>query len=213
VSDNRPQYTHKSYDTSREHIIRSVENSLQALHTDFLDLLLIHRPSPLMDPSEIADAFATLRQQGKVRYFGVSNFTPSQFDMLSTYTELVTNQIQASVLYRDPMLDGTLDHSLAMGYRPMAWSPLGSGRIFTDLEAEDVQRVRAVAAELAPKYGDAGLDQLLLAWLQRHPAGILPVLGTARPERVRDAVAAEQIELSRADWFKLWEAAAGEEVP
>lgn len=213
VSDQRPQYKHKSYDTSREHIIRSAENSLQALQTDYIDVLLIHRPSPLMDPAEIAEAFSTLRQQGKVRYFGVSNFSPSQFDMLSSFTELVTNQIQISVLHRSPMLDGSLDHSLAAGYRPMAWSPLGSGRIFTDLEAEDVQRVRAVAEDLRAKYGMPGLDQLLLAWLMRHPSGILPVLGTARAERVRDAVAAEQIELSRADWFRLWEAAAGEEVP
>ncbi|MEM9919688.1 MAG: aldo/keto reductase [Bacteroidota bacterium] len=213
LADNRPQHKIKSYDTSREHILWSVENSLRELQTDYIDLLLIHRPSPLMDPDEIAEAVTQLKDQGKIRHFGVSNFTPSQFAMLHSRTPLVTNQVEASVLHRTPFLDGTFDQAIQASCCPMIWSPLGSGKMFTDTEDEQVGRIRKVLERIGTEKGGYGIDQMLLAWLLRHPAKLCPILGTARPERVRAAAKALEISLSREEWFEIWEAAAGEEVP
>lgn len=212
VTPNRPHHKIKSYDTSKEHIIASTENSLKALHTDYIDLLLIHRPDPLMDPDEIAEAFSQLKQEGKVLHFGVSNFTPSQFEMLKSRTELVTNQVEISILHLEPFLDGTLDQCITHHIRPMAWSPLGSGQLFGTNVDERTKRILHVAKDLAEKHG-AGVDQLLLAWLLKHPSRIIPVLGTARIARIKAAMAARQIELSREEWFELWQASMGKEVP
>lgn len=211
LTPNRPNHKIKSYDSSRSHILASVERSLQNLHTDYIDLLLIHRPSPLMNPVEIAEAFETLRQSGKVKHFGVSNFTPSQFAMLNHYFKLETNQVEASILHHEPFFDGTFDQCLQNDIPPMAWSPLGGGSIFTDLESEQVQRIRKTAENLGEKY-HADIDQILLAWLLKHPSKIYPVLGTARIERVQKAVDAMQIDLTQEEWFELLEAARGHEV-
>lgn len=210
---NRPQYKIKSYDTSIEHILTSVDRSLKNLKTDYIDLLLLHRPSPLMHPDDLAEAFSTLRGKGKVLHFGVSHFTPSQFEMVHSRVELVTNQVEASVMHLDPFLDGTFDQCIQKDIRPMARSPLGGGRLFTDLENSRIQRIRQVVMELAGKREGATPDQVLLAWLLQHPAGILPVLETARAERLRAAVHATRIELTREEWFQMWEASRGQEVP
>jgi predicted oxidoreductase len=211
VTPNRPNYKVKSYDSSRSHILASVETSLKNLHTDYIDLLLIHRPSPLMNPAEIAETFEELRQAGKVKFFGVSNFTPSQFEMLNSQFKLETNQVEASVLHCEPFFDGTFDQCLRHSIAPMVWSPLGGGQIFTDLEDEQVQRIRKVAEILGKKY-EADIDQILLAWLLKHPSKIHLVLGTARIERVKKAVDALQIDLTQEEWFELLEAARGHEV-
>lgn len=211
VTPNRPNYKVKSYDSSRSHILESVETSLKNLHTDYIDLLLIHRPSPLMNPVEIAETFHELRQAGKVNFFGVSNFTPSQFEMLNWHFKLETNQVEASILHHEPFFDGTFDQCLQHKIAPMVWSPLGGGQIFTDLEDEQVQRIRKVAEILGEKY-NADIDQILLAWLLKHPSKIHPVLGTARIERVKKAVDAVQIDLTQEEWFELLEAARGHEV-
>lgn len=212
VTPNRPNHKIKSYDTSKKHIIESAENSLKELQTDYLDLLLIHRPSPLMQPDEIAEAFNQLREQGKVRYFGVSNFTPSQFSMLNDRFELVTNQVEISINHLFPFTDGTLDQCIQKGIKPMAWSPLGGGKVFTDLEDETVQRIRKVGMELMEKHNATGLDQILLAFLLKHPAGILPVLGTTKMKRLEAAAAALEIELTDEEWFELLEAQTGHRV-
>ena len=213
VTPNRPQYTFHGYDTSREHIRWSVEQSLKNLQTDYLDLLLIHRPSPLMHPDDIAEEMGQLMKEGKVRHFGVSNFTPSQFQMLRSRIPLVTNQVEASLLHLDPFWDGTLDQLLEHNIQPMVWSPLGGGKMFTDQEDERVLRIRKVAAELAETRAGATIDQILLAWLLMHPSGILPVLGTGRAERMESAIKALRIQLTRDEWFMLWTASMGEEVP
>jgi predicted oxidoreductase len=212
VTPNRPSYKIKSYDTSKEHILWSAEQSLKNLHTDRIDLFLIHRPSPLMDPDEIAEAFEELKQSGKVLHFGVSNFTPSQFELLNDRFPLVTNQIQANVMHLEPFLDGTLDQCLKHRIRPMAWAPLGGGDFFTKLDAPKVKRIRAVLNELSDKKRAAAIDQLVLAWLMRHPSGILPVIGTGRIERVRSAVGAMKVEYTREEWFEVCEASMGGEV-
>ncbi len=213
VNENRPQHKIKSYDTSKQHILWSAENSLKELQTDYIDLFLIHRPSPLMNPYEIAEAFSELKASGKVLHFGVSNFNITQFEALNRCFPLVTNQIEASVLHLQPFLDGTLDQCLQHQITPMAWSPLGGGTVFSDVRKGQSSRVRTIANALALKYEATGLDQILLAFLLKHPSNILPVLGTSKIHRIERAVAALQIELTREEWFELWEASMGEEVP
>lgn len=209
----RPHHRIKSYDTSPEHIRASVDRSLRNLNTDYIDLLLIHRPSPLMDADLIAGEFEYLKKEGKVRYFGVSNFTPAQFDLLNSRFPLVTNQVEASLLHLPPFTDGTLDQCQQHRIRPMAWSPLGGGGIFSASPGEQAQRILSTArAIIERREQDIGADQLLLAWLMRHPSGILPVVGTARIERLRAAADAAHIMLSREEWFELLQASTGSEV-
>ncbi len=208
VCDNRPQHRIKSYDSSAEHIIWSVENSLKKLHTDHIDLMLLHRPDWLMNPEEVATAFDKLQDSGKVSYFGVSNFKPSQVEMLEDCFPLVTNQVEISLLNRNSFEDGTLDQCLTYGIRPQAWSPMGGGKIFHAQDDQQVIRIQQAAAPLIKKY-DAALDQILLAWLLKHPAKIQPILGTTKIERVRSAVKAIKIELTSAEWYGLWQAATG----
>lgn len=212
VTPNRPHHAIKSYDTSREHIIGSAEHSLRNLHTDYIDVLLIHRPDPLMHPDEIAEAFLELQTAGKVLHFGVSNFTPHQAELIHRRFPLVTNQIEASVVHRQPFHDGTLDHCLMNRIIPTIWSPLGGGQLFGDLADEEAQRILAVAGILGAQY-DQTPDQILLRWLYTHPSGMIPVLGTAKKERISAAMAIAGQPLEREEWFMIWRAAAGHEVP
>lgn len=213
ITPNRPSTKVHSYDTSRKHIILSLENSLKELGTDYIDLLLIHRPSPLMDPNEIAEAFSRLKQDGKVLHFGVSNFTPSQFELLNSRIPLVTNQIEASILHLHPFLDGSLDLCVQKEIKPMIWSPLGGGKVFTNLEDEQIIRIREVCTKIGKKYGNYGIDQILIAWLLKHPSAMLPVLGTSKISRIESALKAMEIELSTEDWFEIWVASTGEPIP
>lgn len=213
-SRNRPAHTIKHYDTSRAHIIASVENSLTNLHTDYIDLLLIHRPDPLMDADETAAALMDLHESGKVLHFGVSNFTPAQFDLLSSRLDLplVTNQIEFSVLHLQALEDGTMDQCQRLRVAPMAWSPLGGGRLFRE-KSERVQRLHQALEAVGEALGGLVLDQVALAWILAHPARVVPVLGTGQAERIRRAVAAENVRLSREQWFTIWSASTGVEVP
>lgn len=211
ITPNRPQHQIKSYDTSREHIIWSAENSLQELGVDVLDVLLIHRPDYLMNPHEIAEAVEQLKSAGKIKTFGVSNFTPSQFDLLNSFTPLITNQVEISLLQRNAFEDGTLDQCLRLGIAPTAWSPFGGGAIFGDSDRPELVRIKPVLAQLCEKYKGTS-DQILLAWLRKHPAGIIPVLGSTKIKRIATAKAALDISLSHEDWYKLWEAALGHRV-
>jgi predicted oxidoreductase len=210
VSENRPQQTIKHYDTGRQHILQSVETSLTNFNTDYIDVLLLHRPSPLMQPDEIAEAFTLLHQQGKVLQFGVSNFTASQTALIHQRYKIAFNQLELSLLRLRPFIDGTLDYCLANGITPMAWSPLGGGNIFKG-EDEQHQRITAVAALLAEKY-NARPDQVLLAWLMHHPSGIMPVLGTSKPGRIAAAAESLKIKITTQEWFMLWRASTGTEV-
>lgn len=211
VCDNRPSHKIKSYDSTKAHILASAENSLGTLHLETLDLLLLHRPDFLMNPAEIAEAFEQLKQEGKVKHFGVSNFTPSQFDLINSVTPLVTNQVELSLLQLNPFSDGTLDQCLKNKIQPMAWSPLGGGALFMDSEDEKVNRIKSVAMPLAEKH-KVGLDQILLAFIQKHPSSPVPVLGTSKIERVKSALAASKINLSHEEWYDLYQASTGKEV-
>lgn len=207
-SERRPLEI-KHYDYSKEYIIWSVEESLKNLQTEYIDLLLLHRPSPLMRGEEIVAAIDQLREQGKVKHFGVSNFTASQTQLIQKHVEVEANQIEFSLSSHAAMLDGTLDYMQVNEIKPMAWSPLGA--IFKD-ESERIMRIRKQLSEFEGKY-QASSDQLLLAWLLQHPAEISPVIGTTNPERIASSVRAMEIKLDLQDWFKLWVAARGVKVP
>ena len=208
LSYNRDN-TVKHYEYSKKYIIWSAEQSLKNLQTDYLDLLLLHRPSPLMQTDEIAEAVTYLKKEGKIRDFGVSNFTPSQTDMIRMKTDVNYNQIQFSVTDLAAMLDGSLDHMQLHNIRPMAWNPLGS--VFRNDQEKSI-RVYSQATIIAAKH-NVSLDLILLAWIIKHPAQILPVCGTTDLDRISKLMHATKIELSLEDWFSLWEASIGNKVP
>lgn len=203
-SARRPKTWVKHYDTSKEHIKWSAENSLKMLATDHLDLLLIHRPDPLLDPTEVAEAFSELKQEGKVLHFGVSNFTPSQFTMLQKFLSfpLVTNQIEISLTRVDPLFNGDLDLLMERNTSAMAWSPLAGGKLVGG-EKEMFGK--------ASKY-NASYSQLSLAWLLRHPSAIFPVVGTTKTDRIIESAKALDIKLDRQDWFEMLQWATRKEV-
>lgn len=207
LSSKQPDTWIKHYDTSKKHILKSVENSLQMLGTDFLDLLLIHRPDPFMDPEAVSEAFGLLKQNGKVLHFGVSNFTSTQFEMLQSYLPfpLVTNQIELSLSKLDAYYDGTLDILLKHETAPMVYSPLGQGKLVSGNFESPLWEKRG-------KY-KATEVQLALAWLLRHPANLFPVIGTTKPERILESAKAIDIKLDRQDWFEMLKTASGKEVP
>lgn len=199
----------KHYNYSKDYIIWSVEESLKNLKTDYLDLLLLHRPSPLMVAEEIAEAITILKKDGKIRDFGASNFTPSQMEMIGLRMDIDVNQIEFSLTQHSAMHDGTLDYIKTNGIKPMAWSPLGS--VFRE-DNEQTRRIHKQLGELMDKY-NATEDQLLLAWIMKHPAGIHPVVGTTNKGRLKQAVDASKIELELEDWFLILVASQGHKVP
>lgn len=212
ITENRPSYKIKSYDSSKAHIIFSAENSLKELGLESMDLFLIHRPDYLMDAQEIAEAFESLRKSGKVKAFGVSNFTTHQFELLNSYVPLVTNQIEISLLHLDALEDGSLEQCQKLKVVPTAWSPFGGGAIFKEDATPRIKRIRKTAAELGEKH-NASIDQILLAWLFSHPTGIVPIVGSSKIERIQQAKLAKEVQLSREEWYELLEASRGEEVP
>lgn len=207
-SENR-NYSLKHYDYTEEHIRFSVENSLRNLQTDYLDVLLLHRPSPLMDPREIAYAVKILQNQGKIKAVGVSNFTVSQMELMESQLKVEYNQIQFSLTHHQAMLDGTLDFMRLHRIQPMAWNPLGS--VFKEQTAQ-TDRIMRVLLGLTQKY-NVEADVILLAWIRKHPAQIQPVLGTADIEKVKRITSHPIPDLEQEDWFALWEASLGHKVP
>ena len=210
VTPNRPNHALKSYDTSAAHIRLSVENSLRALRTDRLDLLLIHRPDALLDADEVAETFQALRAAGKVLHFGVSNFTPSQFALLDARIPLATNQIELHPLQRAPLHDGTLDQAQQLRRRPMIWSPLAGGRLLSGGD-DEARRVQACLQQIALQL-DTSPATVAYGWLMRHPSKPLPLAGSRRIDALREAVAAVSLTLSAEHWYAIWQAGAGHEV-
>ncbi|MRX73565.1 oxidoreductase [Bacillus lacus] len=213
-SPNRPDIQSHHYNTSKDHIIHSAERSLKNLQTDYIDVLLIHRPDPFMDPAEVAEAFSRLRSDGKVRYFGVSNFKRQQYDMLQSYLDapLVTNQIELSAYNLENFEDGTVDLCLEKRISPMAWSPLARGEIFTSQDERAV-RLRSTLQKVADETGAAGIDQILFAWLLSHPANIMPIIGSGKIDRITSAVNSLPITLNRDQWFDILQSSMGHDIP
>jgi predicted oxidoreductase len=198
------------YNTGEKHIIQSVENSLSQMGTDYLDLLLIHRPDVLMQPTDLDATMQKLKKQGKVLHFGVSNFSPSQFDMLrkTIETPLITNQVEFSVMHLNPLFDGTFDNCIQHNISPMIWSPLGGGNLFSATDAKTVE-LRKVLSEIGEELGGASLDQVALAWIMKHPANPNTVIGTLKPERIKLAAEALNLDLNREQWYRILIAAQG----
>jgi len=208
VTENRENKV-KHYDYSKEYIIWSVEQSLKNLQTDYLDALLLHRPSPLMQPDEIAEAVEQLKSEGKILDFGLSNFTPSQTELIRSKTEVSYNQIQFSATNFEAMLDGSLDYMQLHNITPMAWNPLGT--IFRE-DTSQTRRLKKLLAVLVDKY-HVGSDMILLAWIMQHPANILPVAGTVNVARIQYMTKAKELVLDKEDWFAIWTESMGNPVP
>ncbi|MGG4488415.1 aldo/keto reductase [Metabacillus idriensis] len=213
VSDNRPEHSIKSYDTSKEHILASVSKSLENFQTDYIDVLLIHRPDPFMDPALVAEAFTQLKKEGKVRHFGVSNFKRSQFKMLQSYLDfpLITNQIELSAYNLENFEDGTLDLCQEERIAPMAWSPLAGGSIFS-ADDERAKNLRDTLERIALEAGAKGMDEVLYAWLISHPANIMPIVGSGKMNRIESAIRALDLTLTRDQWFDILQVAMGREI-
>lgn len=199
----------KHYNYDKDYIKCAVEDSLKNLKTDYLDLFLLHRPSPLMVAEDIAEVITILKKEGKIKAFGVSNFTPSQLEMLGLRIDVDVNQIEFSLTEPSALFNGSLDYLKTCGITPMAWSPLGS--VYKE-DNQQTRRIHKQLGDLTNKY-NATEDQLLLAWILKHPAAIYPVIGTTTKSRITQSAVALKIDLELEDWFLILEASQGHEVP
>ena len=202
------------YNATGERLVKSLDKSLRWLGTDRVDLFLVHRPDWLARADDTAGGLNRLLADGKIRAAGVSNYSASQFELLSAQMArpLATNQIEFHLLHMDPMTDGSLHQCERLGVTPMAWSPLAGGKLF-DPANPAAPRLADAAAGMSARYGGATLEQLAYAWILAHPSRPLPVIGTNQVERIRSAAQAAEIALAREDWYALWEAAKGHKVP
>lgn len=199
----------KHYDYSKDYIIWSVENSLKNLQTDYLDVLLLHRPSPLMVADEIAEAVEKLKSDGKILDFGLSNFTTSQTDLIRQKTAVNFNQIQFSATHHEAMLDGSLDYMQMHNIQPMSWNPLGT--VFRE-DIEQTRRLKKLLVQLVEKYG-VGSDTILLSWVLQHPSNVIPLAGTVNIARIQQLMKAVELPLDKLDWFAIWTESMGNQVP
>ncbi|WP_159589732.1 aldo/keto reductase [Chelativorans xinjiangense] len=204
LSPHRTENWIRHFDSTEKEILRSVDRSLQKLGVDAIDVLLVHRPDYLMDPDETAGALDKVVSEGKARYIGVSNFSPSRLNLLASRLKapIVTNQVQFSPLHLEPISDGTFDLALQLGHVPMIWSPVAGGRLLTS-DDEAIRGMRSVLSEIAKKYSLAGPAEAAIAFVARHPAGRLPVIGSANRERIDGAVKAAETQLDRQDWYSV----------
>lgn len=219
AGDPTPDLPHR-FDFSAEHIVRSCEGSLRRLGIETIDLYMLHRPDALMNPAEVAGAFDRLLTQGKVRHVGVSNFSPSFVSLLSAFCPmpLAVNQVEISLGRLDCLHDGTLDQCIERNISAVAWSPLAGGWIATgnvgadDPKGATKRGVLAALDEVAARRG-ATRTVIALAWLLKHPAKIVPIIGSVNVHNIRAAAQADEIDLSREEWYRLYVAARGEPLP
>ena len=210
----RPYFGAESWNLTKEHLLAACDASLARLGVDHVDLYLLHRPCPLMDPEEVAETLDEIRAAGKTLHFGVSNFLPEQLRLLDAYTDIpmVTNQVQMSVKCMDFLADGTQEDALVRRMPLMAYSPCAGGAYFRkDLSQEDYETV-GVLQEIQHEIGAETLDEVLYAWLYRLPVKVIPVIGTGKKERVLRAVKALEYRLSREQWYDILRVAAPEHV-
>lgn len=209
IAEKRPENKIKHYDYSKDYIVKSVETSLKNLKTDYVDVFLLHRPSPLMQADEIAEAVEKLKGEGKIIDFGLSNFTSSQTELIRQKTEVSYNQVQFSATHYEAMTDGSLDYMQAHGIRPLSWNPLGT--VFRE-DTKKTRRLKKLFSELVEKY-HLGSDSLLLAWILKHPAKIIPIAGTVNIARIQSLMKAVELEMDNQDWFAIWTESMGDDVP
>jgi predicted oxidoreductase len=208
ISEKRPENKIKHYEYSKEYIIWSVEESLKKLKTDFIDVFLLHRPSPLMQADEIAEAVEKLKSEGKIIDFGLSNFTSSQTELIRSKTEVSYNQVQFSATHYEAMVDGSLDYMQTHEIRPLSWNPLGT--VFRE-DTKKTRRLKKLLSTLVEKY-HFGSDTLLLAWILKHPAGIIPIAGTVNIARIQSLMKAVELKMDKEDWFAIWTESMGDDV-
>lgn len=214
VSSKFPERKIKYYDYSYDHIIQSVENSLENLKTDYIDLLLLHRPAPFFNPEEVAKAFSHLKLSGKVLHCGVSNFNPLQFETLNSYTDedLVTNQVEISPYCLENFNNGNIDFFLKEKIKPLAWSPLAGGKLLNPTD-EKSKRINKVLIEVANELNINSISQVIYSWILTHPAGILPIVGSGKIERLKNAMDTFKIKLTTEQWYRIYIASTGKNVP
>ncbi|MBN2663813.1 MAG: aldo/keto reductase [Bacteroidales bacterium] len=212
LSDKFPEHKIKYYDYSYEHIISSVDNSIKNFG-GYLDLLLLHRPSPFLNPQEIALAFNDLHKSGKVLNFGVSNFLPHQFELLNSClnNKLVTNQIEISPLHIEHFENGNIEYLQKQKIKPLAWSPFAGGRIFNPKSASET-KVYTALWQVAEELNVNSISNVALSWLLKHPAGIIPIIGSGKIVRIKSSIEALKIEMTLEQWFKIYTAILGKEV-
>jgi len=202
------------YDSSKQAILDSTDNSLRRLGVDQLDTLLVHRPDFLMEADQVADAFTALKQSGKVKHFGVSNFTASQFDLLQSRLEmpLVTNQIEINPINFDVLDNGVCDQLQQARVRPMAWSCLAGGNIFS-AQTEQAKRLRETLTELVEELAANSIEQVIYAWVLKHPSNPVALIGSGKRQRVQEAVSALSLKMNTEQWYRVWVASKGFGVP
>jgi predicted oxidoreductase len=213
-NDFHPDRRFAHYNASAARLVKSAEKSLRMLGVETLDCLLVHRPDWTASIDDTADGLNRLLSSGKIRSAGVSNYSASQFSALNSRMEqsLVTNQVQFNPFAMEPIYDGVFDQCQELRIHPMAWSPLAGGRLFDEADPA-AMRLRSACQEMSGRYGGASIDQLVLAWIMAHPTQPIPVLGTSKAARIRAAALAQELILSKEDWYGLWEAAKGQPIP
>ncbi len=214
ASNKFPDRNIGTYDYSYDHIISSVEQSLKNFNTDYIDLLLLHRPAPLLNPHEVAKAFTHLEKSGKVLNFGVSNFTPEQYSMLQKFTDqkLVTNQVEISPYCIEHFNNYNMDFFIKEQIKPMSWSPLAGGKLLLPTDAKS-RRINKVLSEISAELSIKNIDTIIYSWLLKHSAGIMPIVGSSKIERVKNAVEALNIEISDEQWYRIYTASTGAGLP
>ncbi len=214
ISDKYPERKVKHYDYGYDHIILSVNNSLKNFGTDYIDLLLLHRPAPFFNPDEVAKAFSELKKTGKVLHFGVSNFSPLQFEMLNSYLDdkLVTNQVEISPYCLEHFENGNMDFFLKERIKPLAWSPLAGGRLFKPFD-ERSKRLSDALLKVSKELKIDSVDKTIYSWILKHPSSILPIVGSGKIDRIKNAVEALHIDMPLELWYKIYNASTGKELP
>ena len=214
LSAKYPDRRQKHYDYSFDHITGSAEASLKNFGTDHIDLLLLHRPAPFLNPEEVSRAFSSLYHTGKVLHFGVSNFNPAQFEMLDRYLDnkLVTNQVEISPSCLEHFDNGNIEFFLREKIKPMAWSPLAQGKIFNPGDEKNFRIFNALT-QVAGELNVPDIDTVVYSWLVQHPAKIIPIVGTGRIDRLQKALNALEVTMSMEQWYRIYTASKGNDVP
>lgn len=214
ATDKFPERSINYYEYSYDSIIQSVNQSLQNFNTDYLDLLLLHRPSPFFDPQEVSKAFDDLKTSGKVKNFGVSNFTIQQYKTLEAHTveKLITNQVEISPYCLEHFENGNMDFFMEKQLHPMAWSPLAGGELMNP-QTEKGIAMKTVLEEVAEELNIEGIDKIIYAWLAKHPSQIIPIIGSGKIERIKSVTEALTIEMNLEQWFKIYTPATGQPLP
>lgn len=204
----------KYYDTSYEHIIQEVNQSLERLNTDYIDVLLLHRPDPLLDPNEVNKAFKELNKSGKVKAFGVSNYKPYDIELLQSKLDvpLITNQLEVSVLEHENINDRTISYCMAKDIQVSVWSPMAGGRLFLE-ESESVNRVKNALETVQEDVGCSGIDEVAYAWLATHPAKMPIIVGSGEIKYIHPAIKGSKIKLTKEQWFLIYSALKGVKIP